>query len=387
MNKGIYILAIATFVAGTVEFLITGLLGMIANDLHTSIGAVGQLVSIYSIVFAIGAPVLVAFSSKIERRKLLLLAMTVFFIGNCLSIISPNFTTLLIARMVLAASCSIVIVVSITTAANIATKEMRGRAIGVIIMGISSSLVFGVPLGTLIGERYGWRMTFVMVGILSLLSIVGLIKFLPKVPPQQIVPLRKQIATLKSKQIISIQLISFFELTGHFTIYTYFVPFIQKTMGLSTNMISFILLVFGIAGILGGWIGGWSADKFGGSKTIIVVLIALGALFFILPFATKALISIYMIIILWGILTWSISPSIQSSLAKATPETADIQVGINNSFSHLGIAFGSSLGGYIVNHYPITSTTWVGGLIVLFGLISAIYSKTFSKESSLLKAS
>ena len=381
MHKGIYILAIATFVAGTVEFIITGLLAMIAGDLHVSVGIVGQLVSIFSLVFAIGAPVLIAITSKIERRKLLLIAMTVFLIGNVISIISPNFTILLIARIILAASCSVVIVVSITTAANIVSNEIRGRAIGVIFMGISSSLVFGVPLGTLIGEHYGWRMTFALVGVLSLLSMVGIIKFLPKVNPQPSIPLVKQITTLKNKRILSIQLISFLQLTGHFTIYTYFTPFLQSTMGLSTKMISISLLIFGVAGILGGWIGGWCTDRFGGAKTILIILGLLAISILLLPIATNSIISLMMIVTLWGCLSWSLSPSIQDSLAKAAKDSADIQVGLNNSFSHIGIALGSSLGGILINEFPARTNAIVGGMIVILALVSAAYSFSLNSRA------
>ncbi len=381
MHKGIYILAIATFVAGTVEFIITGLLAMIAGDLHVSVGIVGQLVSIFSLVFAIGAPVFIAITSKMERRKLLLIAMTVFLFGNVISIISPNFTILLIARIILAASCSVVIVVSITTAANIVSNEIRGRAIGVIFMGISSSLVFGVPLGTLIGESYGWRMTFALVGVLSLLSMVGIIKFLPKVNPQPSIPLIKQIATLKNKRILSIQLISFLQLTGHFTIYTYFTPFLQSTMGLSTKMISISLLIFGVAGILGGWFGGWSTDRFGGAKTILIILGLLAVSILLLPIATNSIISLMIIVTLWGCLSWSLSPAIQDSLAKAAKDSADIQVGLNNSFSHIGIALGSSLGGILINEFPARTNAIVGGMIVILALVSAAYSFSLNSRT------
>lgn len=374
MHKGIYILAIATFVAGTVEFIITGLLSMIAGDLNVSVGAVGQLVSIFSVVFAFGAPVLMAITSKMERKKLLLIALTVFFFGNVLSIVSPNFIVLLIARIILAASCSVVIVVSITTAANIVTSEIRGRAIGIIFMGISSSLVFGVPLGTLIGENFGWRMTFVLVGGLSLFAMVGIYKFLPKVESQPTIPLIKQVATLKNKRILSVQLISFLQLTGHFTIYTYFAPYLINTMGLSTKMISIVLLVFGMAGILGGWIGGWSTDKFGGGKTIVFNLGLLAITILTLSFAPSSMISLFVIVIIWGTVSWSISPAVQDSLAKVAKDSADIQVGLNNSFSHTGIALGSSLGGILISQYQVTMNAVVGGIIVILALFSAIYS-------------
>lgn len=374
MNKGIFILAISTFVAGTVELVIAGILDMIASDLNVSVGAVGQLVSIFSLVFAFGAPVLIALTSKVERRKLLLISMLIFFIGNIVSIFSTNFTTLLIARIILASSCSIIVVVSITIAANTVSADLRGRAIGIIFMGLSASLVLGVPLGTVIGENFGWRMTFALVAALSIIPILGIIKFLPKVPPKPMVPLLQQIATLKNTKIASIQLASVLELAGHFTVYTYFTPLLQQTMGLSTNMISIVLLVFGIAGIIGGWIGGFASDKYGGAKTILTALVLFAASLFILPFATKSIGSLLVVVIIYGALVWSLSPAVQNYIVKSDPVSSDIQIGLNTSFLHLGVALGSGFGGLLINNYPVTTNTWVGSIMVILALILASYS-------------
>ncbi|MFB7156199.1 MFS transporter [Lysinibacillus sp. NPDC056232] len=382
MNIGIFVLALATFVAGTVELVIAGIINMIAEDLHVSVGAVGQLVSVFSLVFAFGAPVLIALTSKVEKRKLLLIAMLTFLGGNILSIVSPNFTTLLIARIILAASCSIVVVTSVTMAAKTVATELRGRAIGLIFMGLSASLVLGVPLGTIIGENFGWRMTFVLVSVLSIVSMVGIIKFLPKVPPQPAVPLLKQIATLKSKKIASIQLISVLELTGHFIVYTYFTLFLKTTMDLSTNMISMVLLVFGIAGITGGWIGGWASDKFGGAKTILTFLILFAVSLFLLPYSTGSMISLLIVVVLYGVMVWALSPAVQNYLAESAPDSSDIQLGLNTSFLHLGVALGSGLGGLLVDYYSVTINTWVAGIMVVLALISAIYSLTINRREN-----
>ncbi|MGE7767063.1 MFS transporter [Peribacillus sp. NPDC096540] len=382
MNIGIFVLALATFVAGTVELVIAGIINMIAEDLHVSVGAVGQLVSVFSLVFAFGAPVLIALTSKVEKRKLLLIAMLTFLGGNILSIFSPNFTTLLIARIILAASCSIVVVTSVTMAANTVATELRGRAIGLIFMGLSASLVLGVPLGTIIGQNFGWRMTFVLVSVLSIVSMLGIIKFLPKVPPQPAVPLLKQIATLKSKKIASIQLISVLELTGHFIVYTYFTLFLKTSMDLSTNMISMVLLVFGIAGITGGWIGGWASDKFGGARTILTFLILFAVSLFLLPYSTGSMISLLIVVVLYGAMVWALSPAVQNYLAESAPDSSDIQLGLNTSFLHLGVALGSGLGGLLVDHFSVTINTWVAGIMVVLALISAIYSLTINRREN-----
>ncbi|MGG3572472.1 MFS transporter [Bacillus gobiensis] len=382
MDKRILILAFASFVVGTVELVIAGILDMIATDLQVPVGIVGQLVTVYSLVFAFGSPVLIALTSKVERRKLLIIAMLVFFIGNMISMLSPNFTILLITRVILAASCSLVVVLSITLAANVVAPELRGRAIGSIFMGISASLVLGVPLGTLIGEQWGWRTTFALVAALTLIVLLCIVRFLPKVAPQPTISLQEQLRTLKNPKIVSAHAISILQMTGQFTIYAYITPFLQETMDLSTYMISFVLLVYGLAGIAGGWIGGLASDKLGARKTMFITLSLHALAIFLLPSATISLISLLIVVVVWCTFNMAPSPAIQSYLIKSAPESTDIQLGFNTSSLHIGVALGSAIGGVVVNDYPVTTNAWVGGFIVLLAILSAAYSVTRNNTNS-----
>ncbi|WP_248928440.1 MFS transporter [Paenibacillus hamazuiensis] len=374
MDKRIWILAIASFVVGTVELVIAGIIDMIAQDLNVSAGTAGQLITVYSLVFAFGSPLLINLTSKVERRKLLTAAMLVFFAGNMISIVSPNFTILLISRIILAASCSIVVVLSIVMASSIVAPELRGRAIGIIFMGISASLVIGVPLGTFIGDIWGWRSTFSLVGALTLIVAWAVNRYLPQVAPRPGVPLRDQLRTLKNSKILSAHLISILQMTGQFTIYAYITPFLNETMGLSTNMISLVLLVYGLAGIAGGWIGGWSSDKLGNGKTMIITLLLHALAIFLLPYSTDSIFPLLIVVIVWCAFNMAPSPAIQSYLIQTAPESSDIQLSFNTSSLHIGVAAGSIVGGLILNYYSVTMNTWVGGLIVILAILSAIFS-------------
>ncbi|WP_248926976.1 MFS transporter [Paenibacillus hamazuiensis] len=376
MNRGVYVLALATFVTGTVELVIAGILDMIAKDLDVSLGTAGLLVSVYSLVFAFGTPVFSTLTSKAERRKLLIAAMLVFIAGNIISVASPNFAVLLAARVIIAASCSVVVVNCLVLAANIVAPEVVGRAMGLVFMGISASLVLGVPMGTAIAELLGWRMTFVLVAALSLIALLGIVRFLPKVPPQPAHPLGRQLAALKSAKIISAQLMVAFMLIGHFTMYTYLTPFLQATMGLSANMISLVFLVFGIAGVAGGWIGGWSADKFGGARTFLLILILFAVSLSLLPYAASSWIYLLIVVPLWGALAFAPAAPVQSYLIKSAPESADIQISLFTSFMHIGIAIGSAVGGVVVNHYPVVTNAWAGSLLAFLAFLFAVYSVT-----------
>ena len=149
-------------------------------------------------------------------------------------------------------------------------------------------------------------------------------------------------------------------------------------------MISMVLLVFGVAGIAGGWIGGWASDKFGGVRAILVFLVLFATSLFLLPYATGSILSLLIVVILYGVMVWALSPAVQSYLAKSDPDSADIQLGLNTSFLHLGVALGSGLGGFLVDHYPVTTNTWIAGIMVVLALISAVYSvmKSRSRVSS-----
>lgn len=374
MDKRIWILAIASFVVGTVELVIAGIIDMIAQDLNVSVGTAGQLITVYSLVFAFGSPILITLTSKVERRKLLTAAMLVFFAGNLISIFSPNFAILLVSRIILAASCSIVVVLSIVMASSIVAPELRGRAIGIIFMGISASLVLGVPIGTFIGELWGWRSTFVLVGGLTLIVAWAVKRYLPQVAPHPGVPLREQLRTLKDSKILSAHSISILQMTGQFTIYAYVTPFLQETMGLSTNMISLVLFVYGLAGIAGGWIGGWSSDKLGNGITIIVTLLLHALAIFLLPYSTGSIFLLLIVVVVWCAFNMAPSPAIQSYLIQTAPESSDIQLSFNTSSLHIGVAAGSIVGGLIVNHSSVTTNAYVGGLIVILAILSAVFS-------------
>ncbi|AIQ62327.1 major facilitator transporter [Paenibacillus stellifer] len=383
MDKRIWILAIASFVVGTVELVIAGIIDMIAKDLNVSLGTAGQLITVYSFVFAFGSPLLMTLTAKVERRKLLTAAMFVFFVGNMISIVSPTFTILLASRVILAASCSIVVVLSIVMASSIVAPELRGRAIGIIFMGISGSLVIGVPLGTFIGELWGWRSTFALVGTLTLIVTWAVKRYLPRVAPRPGIPLREQLRTLKDAKILSAHTISILQMTGQFTIYTYITPFLHETMGLSTNMISLVLFVYGLAGIAGGWMGGWSSDKLGNGKTMIITLLLHALAIFLLPFSTDSIFLLLIVVVVWCACNMAPSPAIQSYLIQTAPESSDIQLSFNTSSLHIGVAAGSIVGGLIVNHFSVTMNAWIGGLIVILAILSAIFSLQKNKSKSI----
>ncbi|MTW86940.1 MFS transporter [Virgibacillus dakarensis] len=376
MNLKVYILAIATFVVGTVELIVGGILDIIANDLHISLSSAGWLITLYALVFAVSAPVLMTITAKVERKKLYLWTLVVFLIGNVIAAFSPNYIALVVGRIISAAGGSLIIVLSITIASSIVKEKYQARAIGTITMGVSASLVLGIPLGLLIGKAYGWRAPFILISALTLITMIGIAVLLPRIAPKQVIPLRQQLLTLKKPKIISAQLTTVLVLSGHLTLYAYFTPFLQEVLHLNANWISFVYFVFGIAAVVGGGLGGWSADRWGSVKSTLVIIPAFAIVIFLIPISTFSFYLFLVVMVVWSMLSWAITPAQQNYLIKTAPESSDIQLSLNASALQLGIALGSAVGGVVIANHSIVNNAWVGGLFVLVAFLCAIFSVT-----------
>ncbi|KGX90515.1 major facilitator transporter [Pontibacillus halophilus JSM 076056 = DSM 19796] len=374
MDKRVYLLTIVSFVVGMVELIIGGILDIVAADLGVKIQEAGLLISVFSIVFALAAPILLAATANVERKKLTLISLLVFFIGNGIAIISPSYSVLMIARIVSAASGSLLVVLCVTLASNIVSEAYRARAIGVIFMGVSGSLVLGVPVGLMLGNAFGWRAPFILIAVLTIFSMANVYFFMGRIAPKPGMPMLQQLKTLKNKKILYAQLTSFLFLTGHLTLYGYLTPFVKETMGLGGTWVSIIYLIFGVAAVAGGGIGGTLADKFGTKPSIIGIIIVFGLSMLVIPQTTFMLPLFLVVMAIWGMLSWAITPAQQSYLIESSPGSSDIQQSLNNSALHLGIALGSSIGSVVIGRASIEFNPIVGASFIVLALFTAILS-------------
>lgn len=374
MDKRVYLLTIVSFVVGMVELIIGGILDLVATDLGVSLGMAGLLITIFSITFALSAPILSALTAKIERKRLTLITLFIFFLGNLVAVFSPNYSILFLSRIISAASSSLLIVLCVVMAANIVEPQYRGRAIGIVNMGVSGSLVLGVPIGLMLGDVFGWRAPFLLIALLSLLSITGIYFFMGRVTPGPQISLLKQLGSLKNRRVLFAQLSTFVLLAGHSVLYAYLTPFVKSTMGLGATWISLIYLIFGIAAVSGGAIGGTIADLFGAKRTILAVIIIFGFAIFSIPYTTFSIPIFLVVMVVWGMMSWAMTPPMQTYLMEVSPETANIQISFNNSAVHFGIAIGSTVGGIVVEMASVELTPTVGGLFVFVALATALIS-------------
>ncbi|ASK60832.1 MFS transporter [Virgibacillus phasianinus] len=374
MDKRVYFLMIISFVVGMVELIIGGILDLIAEDLHVSLGQAGFLITIFSLIFAIASPILLIATAKIERKRLTLISLVIFLLGNIITVFSPSYSILFTGRVISALSGSLLIILCLTMAPSIVDPKYRGRAIGIVSMGVSASLVLGIPIGLMLGNAFNWRAPFILISLLTVLSIIAIYLYMDRVEPKPSIPIGEQLATLKDRKIFFAQSTTFLFLAGHTTLYAYLTPFVKETMGIEGSWISIIYLIFGIAAVSGGGFGGTLADLMGTKRTILTAIIAFGLAIFAIPYTTFFLPLFLGVMIVWGMMSWAISPAMQSFLIEASPETSDIQQSLNNSALHLGIAIGSLIGGVVIERISIEHTATVGGLLVIVALGTALFS-------------
>ncbi|WP_077298457.1 MFS transporter [Virgibacillus pantothenticus] len=385
MDKRVYLLTIVSFVVGMVELIIGGILDLVAADLNVSLGKAGLLITIFSLVFAITAPLLMIATAKVERKRLTLIFLLLFSFSNLIVALSPVYSVLFVGRMLSAASGSLLIILCLTIAANIGSEKHRGRAIGFVSMGISGSIVLGVPIGLVLGNAFGWRAPFLFIVLLTLLSMVGVYFLMEKVPPKPQVSIKEQINSLKESKIFSAHSTTFLFMAGHTILYAYFTPFVKETMGISGSWLSVIYFLFGIAAVSGGGVGGTISDRLGTKRTMLTTLIIFSVSIFILPFTTSILPVFIVVMIIWGMMSWAITPALQSYLIESAPATADIQQSLNNSALHFGIAFGSFIGGIVIEQATVEQNALVGGVFISLSLITIMFS--MSRGSKKHKAS
>lgn len=381
-NKAVvYLLALAAFLIGTIEYIITGIIQMVADDLQVTISAAGLLVTSLALSAAIGAPIVIALTINIDRRKILSWMLIIFTLSNILTSVSHSFEMVLMTRILQGISGGTAIVVAMAVATRLVEREKRGTAIGIILMGLSSSLVLGVPIGTFLSSMIGWKALFAAIGLITLIPLIVVYRRIPSMKEQEPVTLGMQLSILKDKRILLAVAVTLFYVGGYSTLFTYLTPFLQESANLSITEISGILLLAGICSFLGSSLGGVAADKKGPTFTIFSGIILQIIMLMLLAFVTGNLVVMVAVIMIWMIATWSTSPAQQLYLVTLVPKSPDIALSVNTSFIQFGFALGSGLGGLVLSRTSILNLSWISAGTVLLALLMTILMVAFDRIS------
>ncbi|MCG7379384.1 MFS transporter [Paenibacillus sp. ACRSA] len=379
-NKGIiYILALAVFLIGTIEYIITGVIEMIAADLGVLTSEAGLLVTVFALAAAIVAPIMITLTINLDRKKLLMTTLGIFIASNGLMFLDLTYEAMLWIRIVQGASGGMATVVAMAVATRLVQQERRGNAIGVILMGLSSSLVLGVPIGTFFSEMFGWRVLFILIGVLSIVPLLIIYKKVPSIKEEEKASLSMQLSIMRNPTILTALLITLLYVGGYATLFTYITPFLQATSSLSMTEISGVLFLAGICSFVGSKVGGQLADARGVKFTIFLGLILQGVTLLLFALAGVNLIVLILVLMIFMLATWSISPAQQLYLVKLAPRNPDIALSVNTSFIQFGFALGSGLGGLVISRTSVLYLNWLGFIAVGIALLLA--TVLFTKRS------
>jgi predicted MFS family arabinose efflux permease len=386
MPLALFALTLSAFAIGTTEFVIVGLIPTMANDLQVSLPSAGLLVSLYALGVAIGAPVLTALTGKWNRKYVLLFVMTLFVIGNLLAWQAPGYNSLVLARVMTGLAHGVFFSIGSTIATGLVSKEKAASAIAIMFTGLTVALVTGVPLGTYIGQHFGWQATFLTVALLGIIALIGSALLVPSnLKKSKATKLSAQMKVLTEPRLLLVYAITALGYGGTFTAFTFLAPILEDVSGFNANTISLIMLVYGVSVAFGNILGGKMADKMGPIKALTIIFSGLIAVLVLFTFTAVNPITSILTILVWGAFAFGNVPGLQVYVVKLaekyTPEAVDVASGLNIAAFNVGIAVGAWTGGIIVAESSLMNTPWVGALIVFIALILTRFSGVLDKKS------
>ena len=390
MPLALLALTLSAFAIGTTEFVIVGLVPTIASDLSVSLPSAGLLVSLYAIGVAVGAPVLTALTGRWNRKSVLLSLMALFVFGNLLAWQAPSYESLILARIMTGLAHGVFFSIGSTIATSLVSKDKEASAIAIMFTGLTVALVTGVPLGTWIGQQFGWRATFLAVSALGVIALLGSALLIPKNLKQSAsASLSEQAKVLLQPRLLLVYLMTILGYGGTFTAFTYLAPILQQEAGFNAATVSIIMLVYGVSVAVGNIYGGKLADKKGPISALTIIFALLSVILAVLTFTMQSKIGVVITVLVWGAFAFGNVPGLQVYVVqlaeKFSPKTVDVASGLNIAAFNVGIALGSVLGGQIVENMSLQDTAWVGALISTAALLATRFSG-YLDNRSLLKA-
>ena len=388
MPLALLALTLSAFAIGTTEFVIVGLLPTVAADLGVSLPSAGLLVSLYALGVAVGAPVLTALTGRLPRKQLLLGLMALFTAGNLLAWQAPGYGTLVAARVLTGLAHGVFFSIGSTIATSLVPKDKAASAIALMFTGLTVALVTGVPLGTFIGQHFGWRETFLAVAALGVLAFVGSAVLVPRniahTPPAS---LAQQARVLAEPRLLLVYAKTAIGYGGSFIPFTFLAPILTEVSGFSAGAVAWVMLVYGMSVAVGNLWGGRLADRWGPIPALKLIFALLAAVLFVFTFTAQQPWLAVLTVLAWGAVAFGNVPGLQLYVVRQAerqvPQAVDVASGLNIAAFNLGIAGAAWAGGLIVEHLGLMHTPWIGGLVVLVSLALTGWSGALDRRQGL----
>ncbi|PAJ80031.1 MFS transporter [Burkholderia ubonensis] len=370
MPLALLALTISAFAIGTTEFVIVGLIPTIAADLAVTLPSAGLLVSLYALSVAIGAPLLTALTGRVPRKTLLAGLMALFTVGNLVAWQAPGYESLIVARILTGLAHGVFFSVGSIIATTLVPKDKAASAIATMFSGMTVAFVAGIPLGTFIGQHFGWRATFLIVALFGLVAFLGAIAFVPRRLPQtEPAPLARQFRVLAQPRLLLVFAMTAVGYGGSLIAFTYMAPLLEQIAGFTPSQVSLVLVGYGVSVAFGNVWGGKLADRVGPVKALKRIFLLLAVVLLALTFTVHVKWLAVLTMLAWGAVAFGNVPGLQVYVVKQArhfaPDAADVASGFNIAAFNLGVAGGSSLGGLIVAHVGLGHTPWIAAVVTL----------------------
>ncbi|HED3852123.1 sugar transporter [Enterobacter soli] len=364
-------LAIAAFIFNTTEFVPVGLLSDIAESFQMETAQVGIMLTIYAWVVGMMSLPFMLLTSQMERRKLLIGLFALFIASHVLSFMAWNFTVLVISRIGIAFAHAVFWSITASLAIRLAPAGKRAQALSLIATGTALAMVLGLPIGRVVGQYFGWRTTFFAIGVGALVTLLSLIKLLPKMPSEHSGSLKSLPLLFRRPALMSIYLLTVVVVTAHYTAYSYIEPFVQTVAGFSSNFATVLLLILGGAGIIGSVLFG----KLGNQHASLLVSGAIGlllaCLLLLMPAADSEM-HLAVLSIFWGVAIMIIGLGMQVKVLALAPDATDVAMALFSGIFNIGIGAGALVGNQISLHFSMASIGYIGAIPALAAFIWSV---------------
>ena len=372
----ILLLSAAGFTVLTTEFIIVGLLPSIARDLEVSVPQAGLLVTLFAFTVAALGPFLTAYFARFKRKPLFITILLMFAFANTLAALAPNIWVMGFARLLPALGLPVFWALASETAVDIVGPEYAGRSIAKIGFGIVCATVFGIPVGTLISDAWGWRSAFAILAVVALAKALLLWVYLPATHVARAsVTLRSQLSLLRSPLMIGHILLSVLVFSGMFTAYTYLADILERLAGFDGTLVGWCLMGFGAVGLIGNSLGGRMVDRHPLIASIVFSAFMIGAMVALIPSIHSSL-ALAAAMAIWGITQSALFLVSHVRLMKAAPHAPAFAASLNIAGGNLGIGLGAMVGGQVIDTYGLGSLGFAAAGFILLSILLALMLMT-----------
>lgn len=371
MDKRLLVLASGMFAIGTDSFVVAGVLPQVSASLGVSVALAGQMVTLYALSYALLSPIIAAVAAHWPRKQLLLAGLAVFVVGNIVTAMAPSIGLVLASRVLAGLGAAMFSPTATATGASLVPPEQRGRALAIVVAGLSSATALGAPMGTFIGGWLDWRATMWFVAAVGMLAAVSVAWRLPKIPTPPPVSLGRRLSPLSDARVLLTLLTTWLVYAGLFLVYTYIGSSFDRATGGDTRVLAGLLLLWGVAATVGNLAAGRLTDRFG-SRRIINASIAIVALdFALLPWTSVSLLTAVPALVIWGMCGWGLFVPQQHRLIGIAPSSAPLLLGLNSAALYVGVSMSGLIGGAAITWFDSYALGLVGAVFIAAALIVA----------------